>query len=75
MDNLILKNRSVSFSELITDFSFSDFKYTYEENNERGLEFTVYRTKRNEHVFDNILPDMLVGYGSDDYTITSVDEN
>lgn len=75
MDNLVLKNRSVSFSELITDFNFYDLKYTYEENNERSLEFTVYRTQRNEHVFDNILPDMLIGFGDDDYTITSVDEN
>lgn len=75
MNTIVLKNKSGGFAEIITDFSIGDFKYNCEENDDRSLEFSVSRTLRNQDIFDKILPDMLIQYNENDYTIISVDES
>lgn len=75
MKHLVLKSRSGGFGEILTDIAFGDFKEIYEENNDRSLEFTIHRTLRNKDIFDNLIPDMLLEWRENDYTITSVEEN
>lgn len=75
MKALVLKNRSNSFGEILTDIDISSFKDTFEENNERSLEFAIYRTQRNKEIFDTLIPDMLLSWEENEYTITSVKES
>lgn len=75
METIVLKNKSGGFGEIITDFSIGDFKYNFEENDDRSLEFSVVMTLRNQDIFEKILPDMLIQYEDNDYTIINVDES
>lgn len=74
MKGLVLKDRKGNYGELITDIKIEDFDYTYQENNDRNLDFEVYRTERNKDVFDEIKIDKLLEWEDENYTILSVEE-
>ncbi|MDK9870211.1 prophage endopeptidase tail family protein [Staphylococcus equorum] len=71
MESLILKNRENTFGEILTDFDFGSFKYEYEENNERSVDFTIYKTSSNADIFDTLLNEMLIVWKGQEYVIKS----
>ena len=71
MESLILKNRKGTFGEILTDFDFGSFKYEYEENNERSVDFTIYKTSSNADIFDTLLNEMLIVWKGQEYVIKS----
>lgn len=71
MYSLVLKNKKGTYGEIITDFDLDSFKYEYEKNNERSIEFTVYKTSKNGDIFDNILNEMIVIWKDQQYVIKS----
>lgn len=75
MKSLVLKNRSNSFGEILTDIDIGSFKNIEEQNNDRSIEFKIYRTQRNMAIFDNLIPDMLLNWEDNDYTVISVKES
>lgn len=74
MEPLVLKTRNGNFKELLVDFNLYDFEEVIEENDDRSISFEIYRTKRNKDIFDNTLPDMLLQWKNEDYTIINVEE-
>jgi len=55
LENLIFMNREGTFSEIVNDFDFGSFKYEYEQNNERSISLTAYKTNANADIFDSLI--------------------
>lgn len=69
--SLILKNKSGTLKEHITDYDYGSFVYEYEKNNERSVSFTAYKTSNNADVFDAIVNEALVEWEDETYVIKS----
>lgn len=68
---MILKNRKGTFGEILTDYDFDSWKLNYERNNERSIEFTVYKTSMNRDLFDFLLNEMLLEWEGQNYVVKS----
>lgn len=71
MNELILKNRSGTYGEILVDFDFDSFKYEYDKNNERSITFSIYKTTRNSDIFDSLTNEMILEWEGQDYSIKS----
>ncbi|MDW4093389.1 prophage endopeptidase tail family protein [Staphylococcus saprophyticus] len=71
MESLILKNKKDTYGEILTDFDFGSFKYEYEKNNERSIDFTIYKTYSNSDLFDALLNEMLIVWEGQEYVVKS----
>lgn len=71
MESLVLKNRTNTFAEIVTDFDFDSFQYEYEKNNERSISFTIYKTPLNEDIFNMITNEMILVWKGQNYVIKS----
>lgn len=69
MNSLVLMNRKKTFAEILTNFDFDSFKYEYEQNNERSITFTIYKTNMNSDIFDSIVNEMLILWKGQQYVI------
>ena len=69
--DMILKNRKGTFGEILTDYDFDSWKLNYERNNERSIEFTVYKTSMNRDLFDLLLNEMLLEWEGQNYVVKS----
>ncbi|MDK9870680.1 MAG: phage tail protein [Staphylococcus equorum] len=67
--SLILKNKSGTLKEHITDYG--SFVYEWEKNNERSISFTAYKTSNNADIFDAIVNESLVEWEDESYVIKS----
>ncbi|MCJ0924005.1 phage tail protein [Mammaliicoccus sciuri] len=70
---LLLKNRSGTFRELITDYDYGSFQYEYERNNERSISFTAYKTTNNADIFDAIVNETIIEYEGQDYIVKNTE--
>ncbi len=66
---IIVKNRFGNYAEILTDIDYSTFKYTYEKNNERQIEFTAIRTSDNFDIFDMLVNESYIIYEGQHYVI------
>lgn len=71
MKDMILKNRKGTFGEILTDYDFGSWKLNYEKNNERSIDFTIYKTYSNSDLFDALLNEMLIVWEGQEYVIKS----
>lgn len=71
LKDLVLKNKKGTFAEILVDYDYGSFKYEYERNNERSISLTVYKTTRNEDIFDNLLNEAILEWKGQDYVIKS----
>ena len=69
--NLIVENRFGNYAEILTDFDYGSFKYTWSKNEERQLEFTAYRTNRNYDVFDMLVNEAYLKFEGQYFVIKS----
>ncbi|MDN6611897.1 MAG: phage tail protein [Staphylococcus equorum] len=69
--SLILKNKSGTLKEHITDYNYGSFAYEWEKNNERSISFTAYKTSNNADIFDAIVNEALVEWEDETYVIKS----
>lgn len=69
--SLILKNKTESLKEHITDYDYGSFVYEYEKNNERSISFTAYKTSNNADIFDAIVNEALIEWEGETYVIKS----
>ena len=69
--DMILKNRKGTFGEILTDYDFDSWKLNYERNNERSIEFTVYKTSMNRDLFGLLLNEMLLEWEGQNYVVKS----
>ena len=75
MNSLVLMNRKKTYAEILTNFDFDSFKYEYEQNNERSVTFTIYKTNANADIFDSIVNEMLILWKGQQYVIKSTSIN
>ena len=75
MNSLVLMNRKKTYAEILTNFDFDSFKYEYEQNNERSITFTIYKTNANADIFDSIVNEMLILWKGQQYVIKSTSIN
>lgn len=68
---MILKNRKGTFGEILTDYDFGSWKLSYERNNERSIEFTIYKTSMNWDLFESLLNEMLLEWKGQNYVVKS----
>lgn len=68
---MILKNKKGTFGEIITDYDFGSWKLVYERNNERSIEFTIYKTSANQDLFESLLNEMLLEWKGQNYVVKS----
>src|SRR5699024_12718901 len=68
---MILKNRKGTFGEILTDYDFGSWKLSYERNNERSIEFTIYKTSMNWDLFESLLNEMLLECKGQNYVVKS----
>ena len=71
MDVLVLKNRKGTYAEIVTGIDFGSFKYEYEENNERSINFTIIKDSQNSDIFESMLNEMLLEWKGQTYSIKS----
>lgn len=71
LKDLVLKNKKGTFAEILVDYDYGSFKYEYERNNERSISLTVYKTTRNEDIFDNLLNEAILEWKGQEYVIKS----
>ena len=71
MKDMILKNRKGTFGEILTDYDFGSWKLSYERNNERSIEFTIYKTSMNWDLFESLLNEMLLEWKGQNYVVKS----
>ena len=71
LKDLVLKNKKNTFAEILVDYDYGSFKYGYERNNERSISLTVYKTTRNEDIFDNLLNEAILEWKGQEYVIKS----
>ncbi|OEK54382.1 peptidase [Staphylococcus equorum] len=68
---MILKNRKGTFGEILTDYDFGSWKLNYEKNNERSIDFTIYKTSMNWDLFESLLNEMLLEWKGQNYVVKS----
>lgn len=73
MENLIFMNREGTFSEIVNDFDFGSFKYEYEQNNERSISLTAYKTNVNADIFDSLINENYLVWKGQKYVIKSTE--
>ena len=73
MENLIFMNREGTFSEIVNDFDFGSFKYEYEQNNERSISLTAYKTNVNADIFDSLINENYLIWKGQKYVIKSTE--
>lgn len=71
MRDMVLKNKKGTFGEILVDYDFGSWKLNYEKNNERSIDFTIYKTYMNSDLFDALLNEMLVVWKGQEYVIKS----
>mgnify|MGYP002656307182 CR=1 FL=1 len=71
MNSLVLMNRKKTYAEILTNFDFDSFKYEYEQNSERSVTFTIYKTNANADIFDSIVNEMLILWKGQQYVVKS----
>lgn len=71
MDSLVLMNQKKTYAEILTDLDFESFKYEYEQNNERSITFTIFKTNSNSDIFDSIVNEMYILWKGQEYVIKS----
>jgi murein DD-endopeptidase MepM/ murein hydrolase activator NlpD len=74
LKDLVLSNRNFTFQELIVDYNLESLSIEYSLNDNRGITFEIPKTKRNAFLYDKILPDMLLIWEDQYYTIITSDE-
>lgn len=75
MSNLLLKNRTGTFRELITDYDTDSFQYEYERNGDRLISFTALKTTNNADIFDAIVNETIIEYEGQDYVVKNTSIN
>lgn len=68
---MVLKNKKGTFGEILVDYDFGSWKLNYEKNNERSIDFTIYKTYSNSDLFDALLNEMLIVWEGQEYVIKS----
>lgn len=71
MRDMVLKNKKGTFGEILVDYDYGSWKLNYEKNNERSIDFTIYKTYLNSDLFDALLNEMLVVWKGQEYIIKS----
>lgn len=71
MRDMVLKNKKGTFGEILVDYDFGSWKLNYEKNNERSIDFTIYKTYMNSDLFDALLNEMLIVWKGQEYVIKS----
>lgn len=66
-------NREGTFSEIVNDFDFGSFKYEYEQNNERSISLTAYKTNANADIFDSLINENYLIWKGQKYVIKSTE--
>ena len=74
MRDLVLMSRDGNFKELLIDYDMESLEIDFNTNDDRDLSFEIPITKRNEFVYNKILPDMVIDNFGQYYTIISCDE-
>nr|WP_039067649.1 prophage endopeptidase tail family protein [Staphylococcus shinii] len=69
--DMVLKNKKGTFGEILVDYDFGSWKLNYEKNNERSIDFTIYKTYSNSDLFDALLNEMLLVWEDQEYVIKS----
>ncbi|MCD8794872.1 peptidase, partial [Staphylococcus gallinarum] len=69
MRDMVLKNKKGTFGEILVDYDFGSWKLNYEKNNERSIDFTIYKTYLNSDLFDALLNEMLIVWKGQEYVI------
>lgn len=68
---MVLKNKKGTFGEILVDYDFGSWKLNYEKNNERSIDFTIYKTYSNSDLFDALLNEMLIVWEGQEYVVKS----
>lgn len=74
MRDLVLMSRDGNFQELLIDYNLESFEVDFNINDDRDLSFEIPITERNELVYNKMLPDMIIDWHGQYYTIISCDE-
>ena len=74
MRDLVLMTRDGNFKELLIDYDMESLETDYNTNDDRDLSFEIPITKRNEFVYNRILPDMIIDNFGQYFTIISCAE-
>lgn len=68
---MVLKNKKGTFGEILVDYDFGSWKLNYEKNNERSIDFTIYKTSMNWDLFESLLNEMLLEWKGQNYVVKS----
>ena len=74
MKDMVLSNRYSTFQELVTDYDLESWEWAYSINDNRSITFEIPLTYRNKIIYDKLLPDMLILWNNQYYTILTADE-
>lgn len=74
MRDLVLRTRDGNFAEMIVDYDLSSFEEIWNVNDDRDINFEVPLTERNKFVYEKLLPDMVLDWFGQFYSIITCDE-
>lgn len=75
MKDMVLSNRDSTFQELMIDYNLESWEWSYSINDDRSITFEIPLTNRNKTVYDRLLPDMLMLWENQFYTVMTADES
>lgn len=71
--DLIVTDLNEKMSELLLDFAYDTFKYEYERNSTRSINFTAYMTNHNVDVYNMLQNESFIEYNGQRYVIKDTD--
>lgn len=71
--DLIVTDLNEKMSELLLDFAYDTFKYEYERNSTRSINFIAYMTNHNVDVYNMLQNESFIEYNGQRYVIKDTD--
>lgn len=68
---LLVKDKDSLYEELLTDYDYSNFVYSWAVNSMRSISFSVTRTPYNAYTFDLLSNESVITYKGQQYVIKS----
>lgn len=74
MRDLVLMSRDGNFQELVVDYDLTSLEEIWNVNDDRDISLEIPITERNELVYEKMLPDMILDWFGQFYSIITCDE-
>ncbi|SQC70603.1 Prophage endopeptidase tail [Listeria fleischmannii subsp. fleischmannii] len=70
--DILVRDKNGLREEILMDVDYTNFKYEYELNSARNLQFTVYQTSLNAFSFDLVEVESVILYDNQQYVVKSI---